>query len=91
MWTPGNKLGVGTAYTYDQGGKDKAAPSRVWFEITGGAITDLLFPNVGQDNVRELSLLVAGGPAGEQRDWTGIAPSRPPCNTPIRRRWPTAC
>ena len=68
MGTPGNKLGVGTAYTYDQGGKDKAAPSRVWFEITGGAITDLLFPNVGQDNVRELSLLVAGGPAGEQRD-----------------------
>jgi glucoamylase len=73
VWTTGDKLGVGTSYTYDRVPRDQAAPSRVWFEITEGAVTDLMYPNVQQDNVRELSLLVAG-PKRLQRD---LDPNRP--------------
>jgi hypothetical protein len=40
-WTPGDKLGVGTAYTYDQATPDRPAPSRVWFALIGGAIAEL--------------------------------------------------
>jgi glucoamylase len=66
-WAPGDKIGVGTAYTYDQATGDEPAPSRVWFTITDGAITDLLYPAVGRGNVKELSLLVAG-PDGVQQE-----------------------
>lgn len=66
-WSPGNKLGVGTAYTYDLAEGDNPAPSRVWFTITGAAITDFLYPTIQQANVRELSLLVAG-PQGVRQE-----------------------
>ena len=65
-WSPGNKLGVGTAYTYDLAEGGNPAPSRVWFTLTGAAITDFLYPTIQQANVRELSLLVAG-PEGVQQ------------------------
>ena len=67
VWSSGGKSGVGTAYTYDQAAGDLPAPSRVWFTLTGGAITDLLYPTVGRANARELSLLVAG-PQGVRRE-----------------------
>ena len=60
VWTPGNKLGVGTAFTYDQPPGD-ANPSRVWFGITNGAITEGLYPDVSQANIKSLNLLVTDG------------------------------
>src|SRR3954451_15805686 len=60
VWMPGNKQGVGTAFTYDQPAGD-ANPSRVWFGITNGAITEGLYPDVSQANIKSLSVLVSDG------------------------------
>jgi glucoamylase len=60
VWMPGNKQGVGTAFTYDQP-PGEANPSRVWFGITNGAITEGLYPNVSQANIKSLNLLVTDG------------------------------
>jgi glucoamylase len=60
VWSPGNKQGVGTAFTYDQPAGD-ANPSRVWFGITGGAITEGEYPNVSRANVKSLGVLVTDG------------------------------
>src|SRR5262245_5358936 len=60
VWMPGNKQGVGTAFTYDQPPGD-ANPSRVWFGITNGAITEGLYPDVSQANIKSLNLLVTDG------------------------------
>ena len=60
FWTPGNKQGVGTAFTYDQPAGD-ANPSRVWFGITDGAITEGLYPDVSQANIKSLGVLVSDG------------------------------
>lgn len=76
IWTPGNKVGVGTAYTYDLAQGDRAAPSRVWFTLTGGAITDMLYPTVSVANVKELSLLVARAGSVE-RELDPAAPLTP--------------
>ncbi len=59
-WTPGNKQGVGTAFTYDQPAGD-ANPSRVWFGLTDGAITEGLYPNVSLANIKSLGVLVSDG------------------------------
>ncbi|HWQ13463.1 MAG TPA: glycoside hydrolase family 15 protein [Roseiflexaceae bacterium] len=59
-WTPGIKLGVGTAYTYDQP-PGASNPSRVWFGITAGAITEGLYPDVTRANLKLLSLIVTDG------------------------------
>jgi glucoamylase len=59
-WVPGNKQGVGTAFTYDQQPGD-ANPSRVWFGITAGAITEGLYPDVSQANIKSLGVLVSDG------------------------------
>jgi glucoamylase len=56
-WMPGDKQGVGTAFTYDQPAGD-ANPSRVWFGITGGAVTEGLYPDVSQANIKSLGVLV---------------------------------
>jgi len=72
VWTPGNKQGVGTAFTYDQPAGD-ANPSRVWFGITDGAITEGLYPDVSQANIKSLGVLVSDGTsflADETRDAT---------------------
>jgi glucoamylase len=72
VWMPGNKQGVGTAYTYDQPAGD-ANPSRVWFGITDGAITEGLYPDVSQANIKSLSVLVSDGTsfvADETKDAT---------------------
>src|SRR5215211_4677940 len=60
VWMPGNKQGVGTAFTYDQP-PGEANPSRVWFGITNGAITEGLYPDVSQANIKSLNLLVTDG------------------------------
>ena len=60
VWTPGNKQGVGTAFTYDQPAGD-ANPSRVWFGITDGAITEGLYPDVSRANIKSLGVLVSDG------------------------------
>ena len=60
VWMPGNKQGVGTAFTYDQP-PGEANPSRVWFGITNGAITEGLYPDVSQANIKSLNVLVTDG------------------------------
>src|SRR6185295_2820960 len=60
VWTTGAKQGVGTAFTYDQPAGD-ANPSRVWFGITNGAITEGLYPDISLANVKSLGLLVTDG------------------------------
>jgi glucan 1,4-alpha-glucosidase len=52
-WTTGEKFGVGTVA--DHGGED---PSRVWFTLTEGALTELRFPRVDLMNLRTLDFLV---------------------------------
>jgi glucoamylase len=59
-WTGGAKLGVGTAFTYDQPPGD-ANPSRVWFAITDGAITEGLYPDISTANLKSLHLLITDG------------------------------
>src|SRR5215207_178226 len=59
-WVPGNKQGVGTAFTYDQPAGE-ANPSRVWFGITDGAITEGLYPDVSRANIKSLGVLVSDG------------------------------
>ncbi|MEF8875505.1 MAG: glycoside hydrolase family 15 protein [Haloarculaceae archaeon] len=52
-WTTGEKFGLGTVA--DHGSED---PSRVWFTLTEGALTELRFPRVDLMNLRTLDLLV---------------------------------
>src|SRR6266511_2185660 len=95
-WTPGNKQGVGTAFTYDQPAGD-ANPSRVWFGITNGAITEGLYPDVSQANIKSLNLLVTDGKsflADEIEDATyrieridGRTPAYRVISTDKQRRW----
>ncbi len=58
-WAPGNKLGAGTAFTYEQSSGSNT--SRVWFTITNGALTDVLYPTLDLPNIRELKFLVGDG------------------------------
>lgn len=70
VWTPGDKQAVGTAFTYDQP-PGPANPSRVWFGLTAGAITEALYPDVSQANLKSLGVLVTDGTsfvADEMRD-----------------------
>ncbi|WP_101297202.1 glycoside hydrolase family 15 protein [Halegenticoccus soli] len=52
-WTTGEKYGVGTVA--DHGSAD---PSRVWFTLTEGALTEVRFPRVDLMNLRTLDFLV---------------------------------
>ena len=52
-WTTGEKFGVGTAA--DHGTTD---PSRVWYTLTAGALTEPRFPRVDVMNLRTLDFLV---------------------------------
>jgi len=96
VWTPGNKQGVGTAFTYDQP-PGEANPSRVWFGITNGAITEGLYPDVSQANIKSLDLLVTDGKsflADEMEDATyhverldGRTPAYRVTSTDKQGRW----
>ncbi|ELZ24866.1 glucoamylase [Halosimplex carlsbadense 2-9-1] len=52
-WTTGEKYGLGTAADHDA-----ADPSRVWFTLTEGAMTEVRFPQVDLMNLRTLDFLV---------------------------------
>jgi glucan 1,4-alpha-glucosidase len=52
-WTTGEKYGVGTVADHDQDD-----PSRVWFTLTEGALTELRFPRVDLMNLRTMDLLI---------------------------------
>ncbi|WP_435345812.1 glycoside hydrolase family 15 protein [Haloarchaeobius sp. HRN-SO-5] len=56
QWTTGEKYGVGTVA--DHGESD---PSRVWFTLTDGALTEPRFPRIDLLNARHVSFLVADG------------------------------
>jgi glucoamylase len=51
-WTTGDKDAIGTAV---------ARTSPVWFTAVHGAIADVLYPRVDQDNVRQFGYLVTDG------------------------------
>jgi len=52
-WTTGEKHGVGTVADHDE-----PDPSRVWFTLTEGALTEVRFPQVDIMNVRAVDFLV---------------------------------
>ena len=52
-WTTGEKYGLGTVA--DHGSPD---PSRVWFTLTEGALTEARFPRIDLMNLRTLDFLV---------------------------------
>ncbi|MEF8840322.1 MAG: glycoside hydrolase family 15 protein [Haloarculaceae archaeon] len=52
-WTTGEKFGVGTVADHGE-----ADPSRVWFTLTEGALTELRYPRVDLMNLRTLDFLV---------------------------------
>ena len=52
-WTTGEKYGLGTAADHDS-----EDPSRVWFTLTEGAMTEVRFPQVDLMNLRTLDFLV---------------------------------
>jgi len=52
-WTTGEKFGVGTVADHDS-----QDPSRVWFTLTEGALTEARFPQVDLMNIRTLDFLV---------------------------------
>ncbi|HYL07406.1 MAG TPA: glycoside hydrolase family 15 protein [Candidatus Udaeobacter sp.] len=67
-WTTGDKDAIGTAL-------ERSSP--VWFTAVHGAIADVLYPRVDQDNVRQFGYLVTDGVTfvfDETRD--GVATSR---------------
>ncbi|MBX0295352.1 glycoside hydrolase family 15 protein [Haloarcula nitratireducens] len=55
-WTVGEKYGFGTVADHDD-----ADPSRVWYTLTEGAVTEVRFPRIDVMNVRELDFLVTDG------------------------------
>ncbi len=48
-WTHGGKDGVGTAY---------AAPSRIWFTLWNGIVTEVYYPTIDRPQIRDLQFLV---------------------------------
>jgi glucan 1,4-alpha-glucosidase len=62
-WTTGEKYGVGTVadHTADD-------PSKVWFTLTEGALTEVRFPRVDLMNMRTLDFLVVA--ADEEASYT---------------------
>jgi glucan 1,4-alpha-glucosidase len=52
-WTTGEKYGIGTVA--DHGASD---PSRVWFTLTEGSLTEVRFPRVDLMNLRTLDFLI---------------------------------
>ncbi|WP_224449625.1 glycoside hydrolase family 15 protein [Haloprofundus salilacus] len=58
-WTTGEKYGVGTVADHDD-----EDPSRVWFTLTEGALTEVRFPRVDLMNLRTLDFLVVEADEG---------------------------
>jgi glucoamylase len=67
-WTTGDKDAIGTAF-------ERTSP--VWFTAVHGAIADVLYPQVDQDNVRQFGYLVTDGATFLFDETTdGVASSR---------------
>lgn len=96
MGVPGGKLGIGTAFTYDAA-PGASNPSRVWFGITNGAISEASYPNIAQANLKSLGVLVTDGKsflADEMNDATyavqrldGAAPAFRVTSTDAQGHW----
>ncbi|WP_435317073.1 glycoside hydrolase family 15 protein [Haloarchaeobius sp. TZWSO28] len=56
FWTTGEKYGLGTVADHDTG-----TPSRVWFTLTEGALTEPRFPRVDLMHFRTVDFLVTDG------------------------------
>ncbi|MFZ1475944.1 MAG: glycoside hydrolase family 15 protein [Anaerolineae bacterium] len=59
-WSSGSRQGIGTAFTYDAP-ISQTNPSRVWFTLDDGAVTDLFWPRIDQANFHSLRFLVSDG------------------------------
>jgi len=57
-WTTGEKYGIGTVADHDS-----QDPSRVWFTLTEGSLTEVRFPRVDLMNLRTLDFLVVDAAA----------------------------
>jgi len=66
-WTVGQKFGFGTVCDHDA-----TDPSRVWFTLTAGAVTELRFPRIDVMSVRSLDFLVTDG----ERTWRTLRERR---------------
>ena len=62
-FTPGEKQGFGTAYTYEY--SLSIPPSRVWFTLQAGALSDVYYPDLNTPQLRQMRFLV-----GDGRSWT---------------------
>jgi glucan 1,4-alpha-glucosidase len=62
-WTTGEKYGIGTVADHDA-----ADPSRVWFTLTEGSLTEVRFPRVDLMNLRTLDFLIVD--AGSEATYT---------------------
>jgi len=51
-WAPGDKDGVGTAYS---------AGSRIWFTIWNGIVTEIYYPTIDRPQTRDLRYLFSDG------------------------------
>jgi glucoamylase len=51
-WAPGDKDGVGTAYS---------AASRIWFTIWNGIVTEIYYPTIDHPQTRDLRYLFSDG------------------------------
>lgn len=63
IWTPGDKQGFGTAYTYEH--SLSIPPSRVWFTLQAGALSEVYYPDLNTPQLRQMRFLV-----GDGRSWT---------------------
>jgi glucoamylase len=51
-WTHGGKEGIGTAYS---------SPSRIWFTIWNGIVTEVYYPTIDRPQMRDLQFLTSDG------------------------------
>src|SRR6266536_6036557 len=58
-WTPGDKEGFGTA---------TAAPSKVWFTLGNGELTEVYAPDLGTPSLRDLQFVVSDGATFSERE-----------------------
>ncbi|HEY5753259.1 MAG TPA: glucan 1,4-alpha-glucosidase [Chthoniobacterales bacterium] len=58
-WTTGNKQGLGTAVSRD---------SKVWYTLSGGALSEVYFPSGDKANVRSLEFAVTDGTSFVDRE-----------------------
>jgi glucan 1,4-alpha-glucosidase len=84
LWTTGEKYGVGTAADHTD-----ETPSRVWFTLTEGALTEVRFPRVDLMNLRTLDFVIVCAD-DEYSARTHVEDPTGPDDTVERRVLPTA-